>query len=83
MKEIQATSQWVSVPNLRRPLQDTPLLDLIASMYVGLNDVDIYDTNSTPIFRFAAGSHISTDKGEIPVENLRFSDLVKTENHGF
>lgn len=49
-------------------------------------DVASLDT-TTPIqfpgfVCFAKGAHILTDKGDVPVENLRAGDVVKTLDHG-
>ncbi len=39
--------------------------------------------NAIGIPCFTAGAHIETAQGDIPVENLRIGDLVRTWEHGF
>jgi len=85
------TNAFYGIPNLSSTIVTTPITPTPSYAYTWFHtepDFSSYYSNITfqdpdPIICFKEDTKILTDKGYIPIQNLRNGDLVKTINHNY
>lgn len=84
---------FYGIPNLSSTIVTTPITPTPSYAYTWFhtepdfssyyNNITFQDPNPGPIICFKEDTKILTDKGYIPIQNLRNGDLVKTINHNY